>query len=79
MVAREVFVKYYSFNPIKVQHSSIHVKKVLVLKSKKIIVKVLYLIKFIRMVEPQFGFAALRSRSRKKYFRLRNTALWFIL
>jgi hypothetical protein len=35
MVAKEVFVYYYNFNPILVQHASNHVKKVLVLKSKR--------------------------------------------
>ncbi len=44
MVAKEVFVNFYNFNPIWVQHASIHVKKVPVpvLKEKKIIVKVSY-------------------------------------
>jgi hypothetical protein len=47
-------------------------KKVLVLKSKKVIVKVYNKI----YSEPKEIFEALRSRSRsrKKYFRLRNTA-----
>ena len=76
MVAKEVFVKYYNFNPIWVQHASIHVKNVLVLKSKKVIFKVSYksYSESGLLPEPQFGFAAPRSRSRKKYFRLRNTA-----
>jgi hypothetical protein len=36
MFAEEVFVKYYNFNLNWVQHASIHVKKVLVLKSNKV-------------------------------------------
>ncbi len=43
MVAKEFFVNYYNFNPICVQHASIHVKSNqckkywYVLKSKKVI------------------------------------------
>jgi hypothetical protein len=75
MVAKEVFINYYSSNPIWVQHASIHVKNVLVLKSKKVIFKVSYksYSESGLLPEPQFGFAAPRSRSRKKYFRLRST------
>jgi hypothetical protein len=51
-------------------------KKVLVLKSKMVSVKVFYKIYSETRLEPKLKkmFGALRSRSRKKYFRLRNTA-----
>jgi hypothetical protein len=75
MVAKEVCVNYYNFNPIWVQHASIHV--VLVLKSKKLSYKI------YSEPEPKEIFAATQSqsriRSRKKYFRLRNTVCNSIL
>ena len=83
MVGKGVFVNYYNLYPIWLQNASIHVKKVLVLKSKMVIVKVPFLGIFIRSrgcsrsrsiepdPEPQFGLAAQRSRSR-----LRNTAYY---
>jgi hypothetical protein len=40
MVAKEFFGIDHNFNPIWVQHASILVKKVLVLESKKVFVKV---------------------------------------
>jgi hypothetical protein len=38
MIAEEVFVNCYNFNPIRVKHASIHVKKYL--KVKKVIFQV---------------------------------------
>ncbi len=81
MVANEVFVNYYNFNPIWLQHASIHVEKYWYSRQKKVIVKVTYKIYSEPGLKPepelepeaQFGFAAPRSRSRKKYFRLSNT------
>jgi hypothetical protein len=40
MIPNEVFVNYYNFNPIWVQHASIHGKKYT--KMKKVIVKASY-------------------------------------
>jgi hypothetical protein len=81
MVAKEVFLNYYNFNPILGTTCINPCNKVLVLKSKRVIVKVSYKIysepglKPELEPEPQFGFAALQSRSRsqKRHFRLRNS------
>jgi hypothetical protein len=59
MGAKEVFVNYYNFNPIWVQHASIHVKKYWDSSQK---VNLYY-------SEPGDG-AGCRSQSRKKYLRL---------
>jgi hypothetical protein len=58
MVAKEVYVNYYNFNPIWIQHASIQVKKVLVLKSKMLIVKVSYMIYSETESEPKEIFSA---------------------
>jgi hypothetical protein len=66
-----------------VQHASIHVKKYWNSKSKKVLVIVKVSDKIYSELgmkpdlepEPKEIFAALRSRSRKKDFRLCNTAL----
>jgi hypothetical protein len=42
MVAEEVFVNRYNFNPIRVEHASIYIK-IVVLRSKKVIYKASYL------------------------------------
>jgi hypothetical protein len=72
MVAEEVFANCYIFNSIRVKHASIHVKKYrgyqTVWKGGRS-----QTIEPSR-AKPQFRFAAPRSQSRKKYFRLRNTA-----
>ncbi len=78
MVAKEVFVNYYNFNSIWVQYASILVKSILVIRSKKVIVKVSHKFYMESRLEPEKIFAAPRSRSRKKYFRLRNTANKFV-
>jgi hypothetical protein len=56
MVAEEVFVNYYNFNPIWVHNASIYVKKSWY--SKNVIVKIPYIVKFIR------GWSRSWSRSR---------------
>jgi hypothetical protein len=70
MVAKEVFCRVNSsnFNPICVQHASIHVKKYWYSSQKKIIVKLSN--KFIQ----SRGWSW--SRRRKKYFRVRTIAKW---
>jgi hypothetical protein len=74
MVAKEVFANYYNFYSIWVQHAEVQVK------NTGTQVKIGYRQVSYKIYsepglepEPQFGFAAPRSRSRKKYFRLRNT------
>jgi hypothetical protein len=42
MVVEEVFVNCYNFNPIRAEHASFNIKKMLVLKSKKGIFKAAY-------------------------------------
>jgi hypothetical protein len=70
MVAKEFFVNYYNFNTIWVQHTSIHpCKKLLVIKSKKVIVKVSYknlLINSEPDLDPKEIFAAPRGWSRSE-------------
>ncbi len=46
MVAKEVFVNHHNFNPIWVQHASIHVQKYWYASQKRYLSR--YLIKFIR-------------------------------
>ncbi len=53
MVSKEVCENYYNVSPIWVQHASIHVKKVRVLKSKKVIVKVCYKMYSEPLLEPE--------------------------
>jgi hypothetical protein len=64
MVAKEVFLSNYGtiFIPIRVQHESILVKKYWYSSQKKVMVK---------------GWSRCRSRSQKKYLRLRGAALQF--
>jgi hypothetical protein len=77
---KKIFLNCYNFTLVRVKHASVHVKKVLVLKQKKV--------KFQRRLknysepgpelepesEPQFVFVSprSRSRSRKKYFRFQK-------
>ncbi len=75
-VAEEVFVNCYNFNPKRVRHALIKKGNKYRYCSQK-----RYFSRFLKKLyctepgpEPQFILATLRSRSRKKHFRLCNTA-----
>jgi hypothetical protein len=68
MFAEEIF-DCYSFNPIRVKHSLMHVKRFQYLfQDKKGNFHGISLNYPEPELEKQFGFAAAHSRSRKKYF-----------
>jgi hypothetical protein len=56
MVAEEVFVNCYNFNPIRVTHESVYVKKNTFTRVKKGILSVI--LKNYSEPEPPFGFTA---------------------
>ncbi len=74
----QFFINYYNFNPFWGTPCINPGRKVLVLKSKEVTVKVSYKIYSEPGMEPEPEskeiFAAPRSRSQNKFFRLRNNA-----